>query len=86
MMRRGSATKRHSDRVAWLTKNIEHAIGVPGLSDDVTPSGRINLDALTDKMRELGLFGASTRDMQRETVRRLVSELRGERSTTGGTW
>lgn len=85
-MRRGSAAAKHAARVAWLEKNPQQALGVPGIRDDVTHAGRAKLDALADKMRSLGLFGATVASVQRETVRRLVSELRGEKSTTGGRW
>jgi hypothetical protein len=83
-IRRGSAAGKHTARHAWLSEHRHHMDGVPGIDDDVTDIGRARLDALTDTMKSLGLIGASTREVQRETVRRLVSDLRGEKS--GATW
>lgn len=78
LIRRGSAKQKHEARVAWLSARPELYRDVPGIHDDVTDAGRHALDALHTEMLGLGLFGQKSRDQQREAVRRLVSELRGE--------
>lgn len=78
LTRRGSAKQKHHARLQWLSHHQALIIGVPGIHDDVTDTNRAALDALHTQMRELGLFGASSLVNQREAVRRLVSELRGE--------
>lgn len=68
-IRRGSAKKKHAARRAWLSaQDPDRYRDVPGIHDDVTAAG---------------LFGASTPPIQREALRRLVSELRGERVDVG---
>ena len=52
--------------------------------DDVTDGNRCHLDALHERMKALKLLGASPGVVQRDTIRRLVSELRGE--SIGVTW
>lgn len=84
LIRRGSAKHKHDARRAWLSARPELYAGVPGLHDDVDVTGRLALDALHLAMRAQGLFGASDVNTQRDTIRRLVSELRGER--VGETW
>lgn len=78
LIRRGAAKKKHEARVAWITQDINLYRDVPGIHDDVTPTGRVALERLCGLMNAMGLFGSSGKDAQRETVRRLVSELRGE--------
>ena len=78
LIRRGSAKRKHEARLAWLTPDVKLYQDVPGIHDDVTDANRGALDHLCGLMSALGLFGHSTPDVQRETVRRLLSELRGE--------
>jgi hypothetical protein len=78
LIRRGSAKKKHEARVAWLQPEAWRFAEVPGIRDDVTETNRPSLDRLCDLMDARQLFGRSTREVQRETVRRLLSELRGE--------
>jgi hypothetical protein len=78
LVRRGSAKKKHEARVAWLKPNLDLYAAVPGIRDDVTDANRAALDHLCDVMDAIKLFGAAPREMRRETVRRLLSELRGE--------
>lgn len=78
LVRRGSAKRKHEARLAWLQPDLALYADVPGIRDDVTPEGREALDRLCAVMHALQLFGHSTRQTQRETVRRLLSELRGE--------
>jgi len=78
LTRRGSAKQKHHARLQWLSHHQLQIIGVPGIHDDVTDANRGVLEALRNEMAELGLFGASPLATQRETIRRLVSELRGE--------
>lgn len=82
-IRRGSAKKLHDARRAWLLLHQELYLDVPGIHDDVTDAGRVQLNLLHASMKQLGLFGSSTIAMQRECIRRLVSELRGERVDVG---
>lgn len=83
MIRRGSALKLHAARVQWLAAHPDAILGVPGIHDDVTEVGRERLTTLTGALRAAGLLGSRQIDVQRETVRRLVSERRGERVKTG---
>lgn len=85
LQRRGSAKTKHAARRAWLSAHPAQHVGVPGIHDDVTDANRLRLDALCEEMQARGLFGATGKTVQRETVRRLVSELRGER-VGQGTW
>jgi hypothetical protein len=79
LIRRGSAKKKHEARRAWLKPDVDLYHHVPGIHDDVTENNRVALDRLCAVMRAHGLFGASqSAALQRETVRRLLSELRGE--------
>jgi len=79
LIRRGSAKKKHEARLAWLQPRVTLWAEVPGIRDDVTDANRVALDQLCGVMRAHGLFGASqSAALQRETVRRLLSELRGE--------
>jgi hypothetical protein len=78
LIRRGSAKRLHEARLAWLSARPELYRDVPGIRDDVTDAGRQRLEALHAQMRALHLFGASMAQTQREAIRRLVSELRGE--------
>lgn len=80
LIRRGSAVQKHRARLTWLLNRPALCLGVPGIhDDDVTDEGRVSLDVLQREMRTAKLFGASTSDtIQREVIRRLVSELRGE--------
>ena len=78
LIRRGSAKRKHGPRVAWLQPHLTLYADVPGIGDDVTPEGREALDRLCALMHARQLFGQLTPEMQRETVRRLLSELRGE--------
>ncbi len=77
-IRRGPARAYHAARVQWLTAHPDAILGVPGIKDDVTDDGRVRLTTLTATLRDAGLLGGNQGDVQRETVRRLVSELRGE--------
>jgi hypothetical protein len=79
MIRRGTAGKKHHARVQWLRAHPDAIVGVPGIRDDVTEDNRVRLTTLTTALVAAGLLGSSQIDVQRETVRRLVSELRGER-------
>ena len=79
LIRRGSAKKKHEERLAWLSAHPDLYRDVPGIHDDVTDAGRLRLDALHDQMQALGFLGSSSTMNRREAVRRLVSELRGER-------
>lgn len=78
LIRRGSAVQKHRARVTWLRTRPALLIGVPGIHDDVTDAGRLRLDVLQREMQTAKLFGASNSHIQREAIRRLVSELRGE--------
>lgn len=78
LIRRGSAKQKHEARRAWLSRRPVLYRDVPGIHDDVTDANRSALDRLHERMRALGFFGSSTRMNQREAIRRLVSELRGE--------
>lgn len=78
-LRRGSAAKKHAERAAWLTAHPEYAVGVPSESDDVTVEGRAALEALRIRMVDRDLFGHSSAQAQRDTIRRLVGDLRGVR-------
>lgn len=84
MIRRGGAAKRHADRRAWLEARPEMTVGVPGINDDVTDVGRAALDRLHAALNKAGHFARTGHAAQRETVRRLVSELRGEHIGGGG--
>lgn len=78
-IRRGSAKNKHDARHAWLSAHPDRYQDVPGIHDDVTEAGRVALDRLHTEMRALNLLGAATPPpIQRESIRRLVSELRGE--------
>lgn len=77
--RRGSAKKKHAERLAWLSAHPDLYRHVPGINDDVTDAGRLKLEELHQVMDARDLFGASKAETRRETIRRLVSELRGER-------
>jgi hypothetical protein len=77
-IRRGVARRHHEARVRWLTAHPDALLGVPGIRDDVNDDGRACLLTLTAALRDAGLLGSAQTDVQRETVRRLVSELRGE--------
>jgi hypothetical protein len=82
--RRGSAKQKHAARLAWLTPDLDRYRDLPGLRDDVTDANRAALDRLCAVMAGLRLFGhSSTREGRRETVRRLLSELRGEHIGAG---
>lgn len=83
LIRRGSAKKKHAARLAWLTPDVDLYRDVPGIHDDVTPAGSLALERLCGVMGALDLFGHATKHTQRETVRRLLSELRGERVGVG---
>lgn len=84
LIRRGSAREHYRARVAWLKPQLDRYADVPGIRDDVTDANRGALDALCVEMAQQGLFGSYARGrpskdhLQRETVRRLLSELRGE--------
>lgn len=78
LIRRGSAKKKHEARLAWLQPNVASYPDVPGIRDDVTDDNRGRLDQLCATMVALGFLGQKTAQQNRETVRRLLSELRGE--------
>lgn len=78
LVRRGSAKKKHEARIAWLKPDLDLYADVPGIRDDVTDANRAALDRLCDLMDAVQLFGQAPREVRRETVRRLLSELRGE--------
>lgn len=84
-MRRGSAKQKHAARAAWLIAHPAVWQDVPGLHEDVTDVGRGHLDAVRVQMVTLGLLGTNGADTQRETIRRIVSELRGQ-SIGRGAW
>lgn len=75
-MRRGSATKYHARRLQWLRERPGLMVGVPSMDEDVTEAGSEALGRLTEKMTGVGLIGTTPTAMRRETVRRLVGELR----------
>jgi hypothetical protein len=77
--RRGTAGKKHRDRAAWLKAHPECYVGVPGEDEDVTAEGRAQLETLRTQMVALGLFGVGSQQQHRDTIRRLVSDLRGVR-------
>lgn len=81
IIRRGSALRKHAKRLAWLAQDVSRYDGVPGIFEDVEDAGRLRLDALVLEMLSLGLLGANSPDTRKDTVRRLVSELRGEQIT-----
>lgn len=78
LARRGTAKQKHAARLTWLAPLVDRYPDVPGIRDDVTDANRGALYRLCDQMDALGLLGSSTPDVKRETVRRLLSELRGE--------
>jgi hypothetical protein len=78
LVRRGSAKKKHEARLAWLQPRFAVWVNVPGIRGDVTDANRADLDRLCAAMDAQHLFGHSTPEVRRETVRRLLSELRGE--------
>ena len=82
--RRGTARKYFQARRQWLIADPAAMQGVPGIHDDVTEHGRARLTTLVGLLEDEGLIGGSQADVQRETVRRLVSELRGERIGSEG--
>jgi hypothetical protein len=89
-MRRGSAAKFHSARVAWVQAHPDLVAGVPTLAEDVTEDNRPCLAAVEAAMLAAGLFGptgarSAPRPVRRETIRRLVGELRHGR-TGGAQW
>lgn len=78
LVRRGSAKKKHEARLAWLQPDLHLYDSVPGIRDDVTDDTRPALDHLVALMAAMHLFGRGVKRTNRETVRRLLSELRGE--------
>jgi hypothetical protein len=78
LVRRGSAKRRHDARRAWLLAHPDRYVDVPGIHDDVSEAGRQALDRLCAELLALGYFGKSAGAGNRETLRRVVSELRGE--------
>lgn len=74
-MRRGSATKYHAARVAWVLERPLLMVGVPSMQQDVDDAGREKLIALETQLVEAGLLGGN-QTVRRETVRRMVGELR----------
>lgn len=74
-MRRGSAIKYHAQRVAWVLEHRELMAGVPSMDQDVDDEGRVKLVALELALLGAGLLGG-TQTVRRETVRRMVGELR----------
>lgn len=85
VVRRGSALRRYQARLDFLKANPWALTGVPGINDDVTPDGKLALDALHALMTQQRLFGAATTQNERDAIRRLASELRGEH-VAGGSW
>lgn len=77
--RRGSAARKHAQRLEWLRVRFTQWADVPGIDENVTDAGRARLEALWAEMAAAGLFGQSTLQVQRETIRRLISELRGKK-------
>ena len=71
--------KYHEARVQWLRTHPAAMQGVPGIHDDVTEHGGARLTTLVALLKDAGLIGGSQVDVQRETTRRLVSQIRGER-------
>lgn len=80
-MRRGSAAKFHNRRLSWMLAHLELLDGVPALNQDVDDTGRQQLERLELAMVAAGLFGQSPSPSRRETVRRLVGEIRAGKST-----
>lgn len=78
LQRRDTAKGKHSARKAWLAAHPDRCVGVPGINDDVDDAGSERLSTLRIEMVALGLLGKSTSQVQRETIRRIVSELRGQ--------
>ena len=85
LQRRGSAARKHAARRDYLAARRAMWADVPGINDDVTEHGRAALMSVVAMLRRRGLLGGSTLDVQRDTVRRVVSELRGE-SVGVGLW
>ena len=85
LIRRGSAKKKHEARLAWLKPRLNLWGEAPGIRDDVTDANRAALDQLRGMMEDANLFGRKTSEQNRETIRRLLSELRGE-DVGGGGW
>ena len=80
----GKGKHLHDARVRWLTVHPDWWAGVPGADEDMTEMGSLRLAALQGEMKKAGLFGASAaRQSQRDTIRRLVSALRGHREVPG---
>lgn len=83
-MRRGSATKYHAARVAWVLERPHLMLGVPSMQQDVDEAGRAKLVALEAALMAEGLLGG-TQTVRRETVRRMVGELR-DGKTVAAVW
>lgn len=87
MKRRGSAAKRHPERLIWLNSHPEFTRHLPGINQDVDDAGRIALDTCAREMYAAGLFEANGKsaslENRRTIVRRLISELRGEHIAIG---
>ena len=75
-MRRGSAARFHAQRLAWLRAHPTAWADVPTLADDVADANRLALDTLESLMVAQGLLGSGSRDVRRDTIRRLVGEVR----------
>jgi hypothetical protein len=74
--RHGAAGVRHRARVAWLDTHRDLWADVPGIDDDVDEAGHVRLTGVVEAMSGVGLFGQTPWGQRRETVRRLMTELR----------
>jgi hypothetical protein len=88
LQRRGNAARQYVARRDWLAERLDRYEDVPGIHDDVTDLGRALLDTLLAQMTARGFFKRRGQDgtNQRATIRRLVSELRGEHIGSEKTW
>lgn len=77
IVRRGSAAEMYQRRRAWVA--AQDLAGVPGFNDDVSDEGRARLEAMRVLMVAAGVIGKTAAAQQRETIRRVVSEVRGEK-------
>lgn len=84
--RRGMAARQYAVRRAWLE---EYGVdGLPSFNEDVDEVNGAKLTEVHEAMRSAGLFGRRDtgsygKTSQRETIRRLVSEIRREHVTEG---
>jgi hypothetical protein len=75
-MRRGQSMRLHAARVRWFKVHPDRLSGLPGIHEDVTDEARVALDRLRVELSALELLGHTTPLVQRDTIRRLVSEFK----------